>query len=132
MAFVLLFATLGFSVDLHYCKGQLKSFSFIGKAASCHANQASCPNHSKTGLKQEAKEENCCSNKKIQKDNMDEDYTMSSVIELTNIPIHFAATYSFVVHEPCSLPSVEHSIFPENKDLLPPRDIYVLLESFLL
>ena len=33
---------LSWPVDLHYCKGELKSMSFIGKAPSCHEVVKSC------------------------------------------------------------------------------------------
>ena len=48
---VLLIASVGYSVDFHYCQGNLKSFSFTGKAESCHIikdgkSKSSCPFHS--------------------------------------------------------------------------------------
>ena len=59
------FTTVGFAIDFHYCNGQLKSISLLGKARSCHEASKSCPNHNKQ--KEETptlKKDNfdCCSN----------------------------------------------------------------------
>lgn len=64
---VLLFATsVGFCVDFHYCKGELKSFSFIGKAQSCHANAAKpCPVHQKMMIMEGEQKFDCCNNETV-------------------------------------------------------------------
>lgn len=36
MALLVLVSSTGFSIDLHYCQGKVKSFSFFGEAQSCH------------------------------------------------------------------------------------------------
>ena len=67
---VLMFITsVGLTVDLHYCSGQLKTFSFIGKAKSCHDKSLmACPNHRKMMAQNEhdgIDTGNCCSNKTL-------------------------------------------------------------------
>jgi len=36
LAFLLGFTSVGYSIDLHFCQGHLKSVALIGKAKSCH------------------------------------------------------------------------------------------------
>lgn len=57
--------TVGFAIDFHYCSSQLKSISFLGKAASCHEAAKPCLFHKKQ--KEETPEVtqakfDCCSN----------------------------------------------------------------------
>ena len=63
MAFLMFFTSISFAVDVHYCKGELKSLSIFGKAKSCHEQKAvsTCPHHAKMQKKQE--DSNCCDNK---------------------------------------------------------------------
>jgi len=87
MAFLMLFTSVGFSMDLHYCQGHLKSVSLIGKAKNCHELQAqSTSDHCKkakssckhSGEKISQKEaDGCCNNKTVKMDDLDEDYFFS-------------------------------------------------------
>lgn len=70
MALLLGFTSFNYALDLHYCQGQLKSFSFFGKAKNCHemaAAKASC-HHSKvkednnTDSCSEDQTDDCCKN----------------------------------------------------------------------
>ena len=83
MAFLMLFTSVGFSMDMHYCQGQLKSISLIGKAKNCHELQdvksdhckkakKSC-NHSTDNISQK-EAEGCCSNITVIVDELDEDF----------------------------------------------------------
>ena len=48
MAFLMFFTSVGFTVDMHYCQGKLKTFNFFGKAKSCHEvgeGMKDCPFH---------------------------------------------------------------------------------------
>jgi len=62
---ILLIASLWSSVDLHYCQGNLKTFSLNGKAKNCHEmakGMASCKHH-KTAISDDSCSEesgNCC------------------------------------------------------------------------
>lgn len=45
MAILLLTSSVSFAVDMHFCKGELKSISFWGKAPSCHEQAAAYLNY---------------------------------------------------------------------------------------
>ena len=47
MAFLMFFTSIGFSMDIHYCQGHLKSISLLGKAKNCHDIQAMKSDHCK-------------------------------------------------------------------------------------
>ena len=54
MAFLMFFTSAGFTMDMHYCGGELKSVSFFGKAKTCHdmageneTPKKDCPHHKK-------------------------------------------------------------------------------------
>ena len=70
LAFLIGISSLGYSADLHFCQGKLKSVAFFGVAKSCH--QSSCS--SKCGKKEDLnlsplcdqeEERNCCDNEKV-------------------------------------------------------------------
>ena len=39
MAFLMFSSSIGFSMDIHYCGDELKSFSFFGDAEACEMMQ---------------------------------------------------------------------------------------------
>lgn len=131
LAICIMLSSFRFTVDLHYCKNQLKSFSLIGKAASCHDAKKSCPHHSNEEVAK-ADNNDCCSNHTIEVDDLDVDYNVSAEVELTDLQIQFVASlvYSLFTLSPPSTDTI--SPFPDNKVLLPSKDICVLLERFLL
>lgn len=43
LLFPFLLGAVGFSVDMHFCKGELKTFALFGEAPSCHAQQQTTP-----------------------------------------------------------------------------------------
>ena len=68
---LMLLTSVGFSIDMHYCQGKLKSYSFIGKAKSCHVvdkARVPCPHHQKMAAEPkgcELSKKDCCSNKTL-------------------------------------------------------------------
>ncbi|MFT4565080.1 MAG: hypothetical protein ACI9FN_000028 [Saprospiraceae bacterium] len=130
LAMLMLFTSVGFSADLHFCKGELQSFSFFGKAESCHTAKKSCPFHTNMVLTDNA-EKDCCSNKSIEVDDLDTDFNVSPDLQLSDLQLSFATSFAYSFFS-LSLPKAVKSSFLERVNPLPPRDIYVLLESFLL
>jgi len=131
MAFLMFFASVGFSADVHFCKGEFKSFSLVGEASSCHTAKKSCPHHANM-VTEDGHEKDCCTNEKFEVDDLDVDYNVSAEVELTDLQIQFVASlvYSLFTLTPPSSNTI--SPFPDNEVLLPSKDIYVLLERFLL
>lgn len=101
----------------------------MGEAKSCHAKMSQCPRHS--AVDDSADKSDCCSNKNVQVDELDSDYNTSPSVELTDKEVQFAA--SFVLSYVVSLPTVPAEINDYKKEVpIVSRDIYVLLERFLL
>lgn len=130
MAFLMFFTSMGYSVDLHYCKDELKSFSLFGKAESCHETMSKCPRHAQ--MQSSSKEEKgCCSNKLVIVDDLDADFDLNTQgVELSQFSDH--------VHE-APLQSdrlIAHKIhlaqFFHYNGPSPPRDIYALYERFII
>lgn len=130
LALLMLCTSIGFSADLHFCKGELKSFSLFGEAESCHTSKRSCPHHENMVISDNSEKE-CCSNKTIEIDDMDSDFNVAASVELADLQIKFVSSfvYSFFSLSP---PRVVKSTFYDAYDPLPPMDIYVLLERFLI
>ena len=130
MAILLFCSSVGFSVDFHYCKGELKSFSLIGSAKTCHDINKVCPRHS-TSTPSLEKEKNCCTNKTLIVDNIDQDFTIIQAISFVDIEIVTLATPIpiFTIQD-----LSDHHIpqFEQYKPPLPKEDFPILFQSFLL
>ena len=140
LAFLMFFTSVGFSVDMHYCQGNLKSFSLLGKAKNCHEmakGMANCPHHQKMAEKEPLNpgcsldKKDCCQNK-LQHFQSDEDQKMQSANFELNLQLQsfiVAFTVAFFVD---TFIESDHPAFALYKSPLIPRDIPVLFESFLL
>jgi hypothetical protein len=80
MAFLMFSSSIGFSMDIHYCGGELESFSFFGDAEPCEMMQPkqekkslSCCEAPKNEIKschnRETVKGNCCHNESLVIDN---------------------------------------------------------------
>ena len=130
LAILMLFTSVGFSADLHFCKGEFKSFSLFGEAESCHTMKKTCSHHAIMDVTNQS-EKDCCSNQSIEVDDLDADFNISVDAELTELQFKFVASFVYSFFS-LSTPRVVKSTFLDKHDPLPPRDIYVLLESFLI
>ena len=138
MALLLLTSSVSFAVDMHFCKGELKSISFWGKAPSCHEQavaKVSCPHHRKMIAekgKAALEKSNCCNNQTVQVEADHERQTQTAMeLELNPSLQYFLMAYTVSL-----LPAedVARTLAPylNYKPPLIPRDIPVLLQSFLL
>jgi hypothetical protein len=127
MAFVVLFTTMSFTVDMHYCGDSLVDFSFFTIAEDCGMAKAqsskSCENPSMS-------ETSCCSGQKIVKESSDD--LKIAFNKLTFEQQTFVATffYTFV-----NLFEGLDANFVPYKDYSPPfieRDVQVLYETYLI
>ena len=138
LAFLMFTTSVGFAVDMHYCQGKLKSFSFTGKAKSCHdrvdaAQMTNCPHHKKM-MKQSKNcsidKKDCCDNQ-VQRFQSDQDQVIQT-FDLTNKQLHqFVIAYVAVFFN-TNLFETDTPSFISYKPPLVLRDIYVLIQSFLL
>ena len=139
MAFLMFFTSSSYSIDLHFCQGQLKSFSLIGKAKSCHemAKMAKCHQSKKTCTQKSASskqiEDNkgCCNNETLLlTPNTDFDKILANEVtsqkqETTSAAIPYS-TYEY---------SLKYSVFYSLLNRPPPllnKDVLILIQSFLL
>ena len=131
MAFLVFFASIGYAVDVHYCKGEFKSFSLMGKAKSCHEMATGCPHHS--GKSKKISKKGCCTNSLVKVDNIKINYGIATTIDapifgnpqLFEIPYNIFWNNIIVTEEVTPLVDI-------GKDPLPSRDIYALFETYLL
>jgi hypothetical protein len=138
MAILLLTSSVSFAVDMHFCKGELKSISFWGKAPSCHEQAAAkitCPHHRKMMLeKGEAALEkaDCCDNHTVQVE-AEHDRQTQTAAELELNP---SLQYFLIAYATSLLPAEGFTDSPapylNYKPPLLLRDIPVLTQSFLL
>lgn len=137
---VLIFTTsVGFTVDLHYCGGQLKSISLLGKAKSCHENTTHkvmppCPHHQKL-MEQNGSTaldtKHCCENKTVHVQS-DQDQNIQQVKAAVEVlSPSFVLAYVLTFHT-LSTSEVDTPTFAQYKPPLISRDIPVLTQSFLL
>lgn len=138
MAILLLTSSVSFAVDMHFCKGELKSISFWGKAPSCHEQAAAkitCPHHQKMMLEQGAaalEKSNCCDNQTVQVE-ADHERQSQTAAELE---LNSSLQYFLIAYTTSLFPAEDIARTPARylnyKPPLLPRDILVLTQSFLL
>ena len=131
MAFLMFFASVGFSVDFHYCKGELKSFSLIGEASACHKEMKTCPRHAEMQTVEDNEDSKCCSNETVVVDDIDVDYNLTSSFELTDLQVKIVSAFVYSFSGNILPEVIQNTRFKKQPPLLT-RDIYVLLERFLI
>jgi len=139
MALLMLITSVSYAVDMHYCKGELKSYSLWGKAKSCHdsSQQKKCPHHKhiakKSDHKSLEKKNDCCENKTIVLHvEIDKDIQLEWIESSLAVkaPIFVASHISScfnIFQEPIKEFIGFQYITPQ-----PRRDIYALFESYLI
>ena len=125
----LMFTTsTSFALDVHYCKGEIKSLSIFGKAKSCHEQKTvhTCPFHAK--MQQQQEDSNCCDNEMtIVQADIDQVF---SGVELTNLqPFVVAFVQVFFLEHRFEQQDIA---FEHYKPPLIAKDIPILVQSFLL
>jgi hypothetical protein len=140
LAGLMFFTSVGFSVDTHYCQGQLKSFSFFGNATPCHdmvdeTPMKECPRHEKMMAENEERsvdKKNCCSNKTLyfhfDEDQQSQNVNLVVSQQLQQFVIAYVAVF---LYNDFIIESYAAS-YAHYKPPLVSRDIPVLFESFLL
>lgn len=138
LAALILTSSVSFAVDMHFCKGELKSISFWGKAPSCHERAAAkitCPHHRKLmAEKGEAalEKSNCCNNHTVQVEADHERQTQTA----TELELNPSLQYFLFAYAVSLLPAEGFTDSPAPYlNYRPPliaRDIPVLTQSFLL
>lgn len=65
LAVLMLLTSIDYTIDMHFCQGNLKSFSFFGNAEKCYKGEPSSQKciHSTNQQETEFSKKACCSNK---------------------------------------------------------------------
>ncbi len=131
LAFVVLFTSTGFSMDMHYCQNELKSVSFFGVAPSCHSKEAKtqCPNHKGMSMSQD--EDNCCHNETILVES-NSDLLSMDFADLSMPQIHFIVAYVHHFIAPFVAPKTVGQHFYLAEPPPPESDFQVRFQSFLI
>ena len=138
LALLVLVTSVGLTVDRHFCGGEMKSFSLVGKAKTCYELATGKPQP--TCVKADNKDEfqgiafskkPCCENK-TDHFQTDTDTSLQSASDALTVQTqHFLVAYVAVFVQ-----SYVHYFSPKQYlDYRPPsilRDIPVLIQSFLL
>lgn len=140
MAFLMFFTSVGFSVDMHYCQGKLKTMNFFGKAKSCHdmgAGMKDCPLHGKMKVANEPNgstlsKKDCCSNKTFHfQADQDQNNQIDNGVLIPSQLQYFVIAFVDVFLN-SSIAETDKPSFALYKPPLIPRDTYALLETYLL
>ncbi|MGK0364855.1 MAG: hypothetical protein ACI85O_001915 [Saprospiraceae bacterium] len=136
---ILVFVTsVGLSVDMHFCQGDFKSFSLIGKAKNCHdiaKKQSTCKHH-KAFVQQEdscgeSEQKDCCENRTLSL-NSDQDQQFQTVdFTLSKQVEQFITAFIYVFYQD-KITEEEDVFFAQYRPPLIQKDIPVLIQSFLL
>ncbi len=140
LACLMFITSVSFVVDLHYCQGQLKSFSLIGKARTCHTMSPStpmqgCPYHKKMMVEKEdcmVGKKKCCSNKTLHFNWSQDRHIQTYDFSVSRSLQQFVFAYLTVFFDRDFTLERETSYRSYYKPPLLSKDIPVLFESFLI
>ena len=147
MTFLMFFSSIGITMDVPYCGGELENVSFFGKADQCemmkevnfekepHAccenkNEKLIPHCSKNDSDELLSKGKCCSNENYMLQTLDDGQTSDS-FEITDIDLHFIAL--FVINK-CYLFETEKKVIDYRLCRHPLLDYDVIIQhqSFLI
>jgi len=137
----MLFTSLGFTLDMHYCQDQLKSTSLFGKAETCYEMAGLNPvKKCSPKLMQEAQNEgqsihqkDCCHNSTLHfQADQNQDIKTIVDVELTSQAKQFITAYVAVFYAPSTLIQCDQLSFAGYSPPLISRDYSVLFQSFLI
>ena len=125
MAFLVLFSTVSFSMDMHFCGDSLVDYSFFDDSADCGMNlmaneEQKCP----MSLM------NCCTDQEISQEGQDELAFSWNALDLDQQQFLLAYTISYI--DLYTSPSEQSIPFAEYSPPLITYDRQVLLETFLI
>lgn len=129
LALLMFLTSTGFSVDMHHCNGEFKSFSLFGKAKSCHSDaKITCPHHKNMT----AEKKDCCTNQ-THTFRADRDLQQAQTVDftLTGPLQNFVTTYILTFRK-SQITSDENPVFARYRPPPLRRNIPVLFQSFLL
>lgn len=141
LALLMFTTSVGLAVDMHYCGGQLKTISLFGKARTCYpvkkvkASRSDCPMHHQLKNNEQGcmvDKPDCCQNKSLHIQ-LDQDQNIKVEGPAISKPLpHFVATLIVTFLKDLNNDDQPKPVFAHYRPPLIPRDIPVLIQSFLL
>ncbi|HPW64475.1 MAG TPA: hypothetical protein PLJ13_19450 [Cyclobacteriaceae bacterium] len=128
IALLVLVSSSSFIVNMHFCGGQVQSFSLIEEAASCPMEVQLPPCHKKMAVKKSG----CCEDKHVAFEGKDFNTQIQDFSMLTWQSINWVATLPMIMEV---IQVNESLVFSNHTPYKPPiveRDIPVLVQSFLI
>lgn len=95
LACLMLLTSFDYSVNLHYCQDNFAGISFTDDAKSCSNKASSCS--SMKNVSSDKEDPNCCKNKKVHIDDLDEDYTSPMMVDLVDLSLDLLANIDIPV-----------------------------------
>jgi hypothetical protein len=130
---LVLMTSVSFTVDTHYCEGELQSISILGKAEPCQkansTKEVYCPVHKKVMVMDE--KSGCCENKTILVDYDEDLKDIDFIIPIPPQLQQFVIAYISVFHTKVTIDKEPVQAFTYQPPLIS-RDICLLSETFLL
>ncbi len=128
MACLVLLSTTGFSMNLHFCGGQMQDVSFFGDEVECSMMQKvqdkpSCPMHAMKAM-------DCCKDQDLNIDSKSPE-----TLFVKNLELHNSLSLAVLpVEQEMLSPVLTRSIIPLLPYRPPPadREIIILVQSFLI
>lgn len=130
MAFMVLFSTMSFSLDMHYCGDHLVDFSFTQKVDTCLMKAEMSKTSTSCSMMDMKMEMDCCSDVEVVFEGQEE--LKISFDQFSFEQQMFVATFIFTYIN--RFWGVDENIIPF-KDYAPPpliRDVQVLHQTFLI
>lgn len=124
MAFMVLFSTMSFTVNKHYCGKMLVGQSIFSEVASC------CPMMDHSSDENQDEKDKCCTDKKVSVEGQNELKTTFHSFDFQQQIVFTAFVYSYIN----SFESLPKQVI-YFKDYSPPpldKDIPVLYQTFLI
>jgi hypothetical protein len=139
MAFLMFYSSVGFSIDIHYCQGKLKSFSLFGKAKTCYEMTKAVKTSPQCQKLREQQsndscsisKKNCCENNTLHFQS-DQDQQVQATEFIVNQQLQQFIVAYIVVFFQNNFTEKNASTLAFYKSPLIPRDIPVLFEAFLI
>ncbi|GLR17343.1 hypothetical protein GCM10007940_19580 [Portibacter lacus] len=130
MAILMLFSSVGYSIDMHYCQDQLKSIAIFGKSKSCHEMAKKvCPMHKDMTIEQEDKD--CCNNKTVVVEGLDNDKIGFQTQSLSDQNLQFIVAYVYVLLF-STIPTTDYLPTIKESPPLPTSGLHIQFQQFLI
>ena len=134
LAVLMIFSAAGYILDVHYCQGQVKSYSLFGKAKGCNGKGSAvltCAHQEPSTMADRCAMERlpCCDNRLFHFQSSQDQVIQASTVTPVTQQYHFVPSYAALLRDPTDITTHIQSRYRPPPLL---RDIPVLMQTFLL